>query len=427
MVHLSNIDKKDPIITRAIKMADIFSKSTGIDCFSSLINPESMENFLGCNCAFCIHLENITQNKINCSKQYIYAAHKSDSLGGQYIYMCANGFCHFSAPLRESGRLVGLISGGPILMSDKSDFLASDFPHNSFTTEEKSLLQSYLDHIPDVTPLRVRNLADLLTVLADELNCEQRAEESKALLKQQSDLSSTIHKYKNLENANDYPIEKEEELFSFIEKGESDKAKAILNELLGIIYFTSGGEFEIIKSRTIELIVLLSRSAMRGGADSNEIFGLNYQYINEISAFSNIEQLSRWLVNVTNRFTERVIAASAKKAGILEPAIKYINANYSKKITLEEAAEKVYITPVYFSMLFKKNMGLSFSDYINKLRVEYACRLLLNEILTLSDVAQLSGFNDQSYFSKVFKEHMGVSPKKYKTEKFKIIKEVNVL
>ena len=94
---------------------------------------------------------------------------------------------------------------------------------------------------------------------------------------------------------------------------------------------------------------------------------------------------------------------------------------------LEDVASKAFLTPVYFSRLFKANMGVNFTDYVNKLRVDLACKLLLNNDITLVEIAQLCGFNDQSYFSKIFKNIVGISPKKYKNEKGKIIKEAIAL
>ena len=65
-------------------------------------------------------------------------------------------------------------------------------------------------------------------------------------------------------------------------------------------------------------------------------------------------------------------------------------------------------------MLFKKNLGMTFTEHLNQTRVGKSCSLLTSTTLSLSEIASRCGFEDQSYFSKVFKKQMGVSPKEYR-------------
>ena len=69
----------------------------------------------------------------------------------------------------------------------------------------------------------------------------------------------------NPEQKNRYPIEKETELLNQIANADIQGAKKTLNEILGSVFFSSGNDFEIIKSRVLELVVLLSRAALKGG------------------------------------------------------------------------------------------------------------------------------------------------------------------
>jgi YesN/AraC family two-component response regulator len=65
-------------------------------------------------------------------------------------------------------------------------------------------------------------------------------------------------------------------------------------------------------------------------------------------------------------------------------------------------------------MLFKQEMGVTFTDYLNQVRINRSCELLTNTSLSLIDVSLQAGFDDQSYFSKVFKKIKGVTPKSYR-------------
>lgn len=100
----------------------------------------------------------------------------------------------------------------------------------------------------------------------------------------------------------------------------------------------------------------------------------------------------------------------------IEKSIQYIAANYMEKLSLEHISSRVYLNKSYFSEIFKKETGINYNDYINQVRIQKAGELLLAGQHSLSEVAQMVGFSDQNYFSKVFKRITGESPKKYQTK-----------
>jgi YesN/AraC family two-component response regulator len=212
-----------------------------------------------------------------------------------------------------------------------------------------------------------------------------------------------------------YPLQKEDELLDAMSHGDIGRAKAMLNELLGYIFFYSGFKFDLIRSRILELIILLSRAAVKGGADAELIFGLNYEYIHEIDKYSTIEELTYWLSGIMNRFTDYVFNfVGVKHTDIIYKAVNYIKAHHKEKITIEEVAEEVFLSPQYFSKVFRDEVKYSFNNYLNKVRIDESKSLLLNNNVTLADVASMAGYEDQSYFSKVFKKFTGMSPLKYR-------------
>lgn len=101
----------------------------------------------------------------------------------------------------------------------------------------------------------------------------------------------------------------------------------------------------------------------------------------------------------------------------IEKSIQYIATNYMEKLSLEHISSMVYLNKNYFSELFKKETGINYNDYINQVRIQKACEFLLTGQFSLSEVAQMVGFSDQNYFSKVFKRIMGESPKRYQMKK----------
>lgn len=98
----------------------------------------------------------------------------------------------------------------------------------------------------------------------------------------------------------------------------------------------------------------------------------------------------------------------------MKKAVNFIGQHYSEPITLAYVADEVHLNPAYFSTLFKKEIGMSFKEYLNHVRIEESKRLLSNSNFSIIDIAIAVGFEDQSYFSKVFKKYTGMTPKQFR-------------
>ena len=78
-------------------------------------------------------------------------------------------------------------------------------------------------------------------------------------------------------------------------------------------------------------------------------------------------------------------------------------------------ANRFSVSVNYLGSLFKKNMGTSFNEYLNNVRLRYACSLLQSSELSVKEVAFASGYNSTEYFLYIFKKKMGMTPREYKT------------
>ncbi len=96
--------------------------------------------------------------------------------------------------------------------------------------------------------------------------------------------------------------------------------------------------------------------------------------------------------------------------------IKYIYLNYDKKITLEDLSEIVFLSPYYISRLIKNTSGLSFQNFLNYVRLEYAEKLLVENELTLTQISDFCGFSSLSYFNKCFKIWYDMTPAQYRKQ-----------
>jgi AraC-like DNA-binding protein/ligand-binding sensor protein len=106
--------------------------------------------------------------------------------------------------------------------------------------------------------------------------------------------------------------------------------------------------------------------------------------------------------------------AAKRHERILISVKEYIDRNYSNKITLDDVAGHVYISPSYLSKLIKMLTGKSFRHLVNMARISEAMRLLTDTDKSLAEIAFLTGYEDHSYFTKVFKRHTKMTPVMYR-------------
>lgn len=133
------------------------------------------------------------------------------------------------------------------------------------------------------------------------------------------------------------------------------------------------------------------------------------QTIEEI--FNQVRQLITELTQIINRKRESL------QAGLVGSAIEYIEENYSKEgLSLSDVAREVHVSPVYLSIIFKKERNINFSEFLNEVRMTKAMELLRNSDLKTYEVAERIGFSNPQYFSVCFKKHTGYSPSDFKKQ-----------
>lgn len=111
---------------------------------------------------------------------------------------------------------------------------------------------------------------------------------------------------------------------------------------------------------------------------------------------------------------ERGPGIGDEKQYFIEEAVKYIKEHFREKLTLEMVASKVFVNPKYFSHVFKKELGIAFTEYVVNLRIQYACKLLETTNYQAYRISLECGFSDPSYFNRVFYTQMNMTPQTYR-------------
>ena len=121
-------------------------------------------------------------------------------------------------------------------------------------------------------------------------------------------------------------------------------------------------------------------------------------------------------VLLTNQYVEITDNRRAEQrhtVNAIEDTLNYIREHYRENITLDDILKITSYSKSHFIRLFKKNMGMNLTDYINKYRIEKSCLDLIYTSKNITEIATENGFNTVQYFSKMFKNYMKCTPKQY--------------
>lgn len=404
-----------------------FSNLTGVDVsLHDIEGNELLYNRLLPQKNICEYMKQ--NNKITvCNQNMAYSAKKSAELGEPYIFKCGC-MIKCSAPILLDEKLIGSLSCGPVLLWDADDLSLEELENWAVGMEvSDGNLQEFLDNTKQLSCESMTSAAQMLSVMVDYM-CR---EESKFLAqrlrisKQQKEISELLHdKKKNAASLKaierkakfrKFPIELERELIASVQVWNISNAKRILNDLLSEIFSFSSGNLDIIKAKLFELSAILIRAGVDGGAPLLEMSKIIVKYSNILSESVSFEELCHITTETMETIMKVIYDNRGKKPTNqhLINAIEYIKLNYDKDVSLETVAKNIYVSNYYLSHLFRDELNMTFSDYVNKIRMDESLVLMKTTNMTIQKIAEEVGINDANYFTKIFKRYYGVTPTNY--------------
>ncbi|MPQ44836.1 response regulator transcription factor [Clostridium tarantellae] len=129
------------------------------------------------------------------------------------------------------------------------------------------------------------------------------------------------------------------------------------------------------------------------------------------------EDIKALLISEINEVIELMNPTTIKYSPVVQQIISYVNENYYEEVSLKTLAQKYNINTSYLGQVFTKEVGCSFSEYLNKTKNMKAKDLILNTNLKINDIARQVGYLDTSYFYRKFKKYYGVCPSTLRTIK----------
>jgi two-component system response regulator YesN len=378
-------------------------------------------------CDFCRKVAPGREEKLakNCRQKMAQAVEESFRWGEGYITTCPLGFVLFAVPIVQHKKLRGgLISGFAIFAEMKEDFAEEVTANLAKFGVSARPLGVRAKGVRNISLKKAKEAVSQLMSLTQKhrINDLVFLKERNEKYVQQYKIANFLERLKreNPDIARKI-LDKQDEIIQKVKLGDRTGAREILNEFLGSIFFESGMNFEVIKVRIIELIVIISRAAIEAGVGAQELLGLNYSYLTELSKVTDLEELLFKVTRVLENFIAKVSLGKEKKRKVRGQRMRdFIDQNFTRKIIARDVAKEAGLSVGRALHLFREETGMAMTSYINKMKVDYGKYLLLNSDIQLAELADQLGYYDQSHFTKNFKKFEKITPShfrlKYKTE-----------
>ncbi|PYI53795.1 AraC family transcriptional regulator [Paenibacillus flagellatus] len=212
--------------------------------------------------------------------------------------------------------------------------------------------------------------------------------------------------------------EERAELLARVRIGDEEGSVAHLKILLERLAQSYKHSVDMFKSEAYDLVLSLSRTVLDLGGDAAVILSENARVLQDLSGTIRYDKFVLKVCDYWRKLAKQAASMHGERSSpAIRSAIAYIKEHLGEKMTLDQIAQYCHLSLSHFSHLFKKETGMSFVDFVNKLRIEKSLHYLETSELTIQEIAGRVGFPDANYFARKFKAYMNATPNEYRTAK----------
>lgn len=344
-----------------------------------------------------------------------------------YSNYCKINF--ISARIYDGIDYLGSIVVGPYLMEEPTALMIDDVIFkNNFSISLRHILKQYYLSLPLISTYKAKTISEFLAYITSNLH-SINFESSKIgnisysfqteypispnTIKERTELSmASIEKRYNTEN----------EFIYAVENGDKERLEKFLNE--DLFFFSKipdripSDPLRSKKNLTFVLNTLLRKASEKGGVHPLYIDSISEKFAIQIEKTSSIQQLLDLQNKMFLDYCDAVKKFSLKNFNYyVRKAIEFIRISLDQDLSLDIISNSINANPYELSRQFKKETGKTITEYINKQRVNEAIYILENQNISITAVADMIGFNDVNYFTKIFKKIKGITPSEYRKTK----------
>ncbi|WP_379334909.1 helix-turn-helix domain-containing protein [Paenibacillus sp. GCM10027626] len=211
----------------------------------------------------------------------------------------------------------------------------------------------------------------------------------------------------------DFSFEEENKLSNFLMSGYKDKVNELLDQIIEKNIAKNISDTST-KELFLQLYLIGVHVMNRKGLSAEEIMGNRYIPFSDCYSQRSQKELAEYVAV----FFEQIIMHKGKdKRADIAQLKAFIDNHYHEDIYLEQLADLNSVTPAYLSRLLKESLGMTFQNYLAKLRIDAAKKLLQDTNKTINEIAPLVGFNSRNTFIRMFKKLEGITPSEFRALK----------
>ncbi|MEG0873850.1 MAG: helix-turn-helix domain-containing protein [Clostridiales bacterium] len=394
-----------------------FSLAFHISCYFYDVSGQQLGYYCYNNRSNFCRFVGFFDSKQICRQYYMQSCAQAHETQSPHISFCPFGLINITFPIAKSDNIPYFVTAGPLLFHEPDDLIVKNILDLNYLFKPRA--REMRQRLNEVTVKPKAEVQSIITIMSSSLRDVKGVPQNLTGINSEDEqislkVSSWLKNRNNEEDQYIYDVLiKELEMLEQypIDGSNTETLNSIIETFMKYIYKNS--TFEVIQYRAVKYIELIIEIAHKMGIHLEIIFNPQGENIDKIMNATELQPLKDLLSETNKRFINHYLSnKELTNRDIIFQAMHYIRMNYSD-ISLGDVAHAVSLNPAYLSNLFKKETGTSYSNYLNKIRIEEAKRLL-RQNYSISETAQEVGFSDQSYFTNVFRKYEGISPNRWR-------------
>ena len=305
--------------------------------------------------------------------------------------------------------MVGSVMANKIAAFVPEDNAAQDYNARGVLIDKA---QALLEKINERTGLCCRIGIGSVVPLVEAVSSYQEALDSLTLTREPVALTQDLPVRVGYEE--NYPVSLEKELFDSVERGNLEGVLAAADAYYDWMEEHYGEYIMDIRLKVMEFVLWAEHLAYHKSGKTYR-FRSREDYLPSLLEIDGHEGLRGWFLDkLTHACRNVTMRAQRQTDNVVDKAKAYIEENYARDISLEEVSRNTDISAYYFSKLFKEGTGETFIEYLTHFRINKAKELIAKSEYSMKEICQMVGYSDPNYFSRIFKKNVGVTPTEYK-------------
>lgn len=325
-----------------------------------------------------------------------------------------------------AGRLDRLVVIGPVYTSEISHHLILDYARaNQLSTQSRERLLAAFAQVPIMPYIEFTRLVSMLYYRFYGEEMDISLLNTAAIPKQVIAQAGQARAYQKSQVYEESPIhatyEFEQYMLACIREGQLEKLKRHLLQTGTRGSIGPMGNNDPVrqqKNAFICAVTLTTRAAVEGGLSPESSYSLSDLYIQQVETMKDVLQIMTLTESMLYDFTNRVNHRKHTQhyAKLVNDCCNFIDEHVRENLRVSEVAAFTGFSPDYVAKKFREETGITIGDYIRNAKISEAKSLLQYSELSLADISELLAFSSQSFFTSVFKQVTGVTPRQYREQ-----------